>query len=261
MRIRLNPKGAIIRSVKDIFKYVSDEQFSESTIALKKLRSDITQYYISRNMDMEIITDQLNRLQVFFNARHRNIIFKQQVIHEELQMILTTLNNGGGKKPGNKYERLMQIYEDIQNDLEQFGRSRKYEDAESLRGDFSDIRELEDQFMTDDAEYKLYQELVRHIGLCSGTIIRASFKTMDDSDMAKMYTTFENLYPKIESLIASKQFRKVSKKEDEELSDSRIKEIKDLAELQGMNAEDIAGHIGISRDLVESILFEDGEEE
>lgn len=256
MRVRLSPKGAIIHNVKDIFSYVSDENFFEATIVLKTLRADIIQYYVSRDMDMETITDQLNGLQITFNARSTNMLLKQTVIYEGLQKIIATLNNGDEKnKPVDKYERLMQIYEDIQDDIEQFGRTRKYEDAESIRGDFSDIRELENKFRSDDAEYTIYQELVRQIGLCNGTMMRASFETVDDSDMKKMYNTFENLFPKIESLLASKEFREVTKKKEENLSESRIKEINDLVEQQNMNAEEIAKHTGLSKDAVESVMF------
>lgn len=257
MRIRLSPKGDISYNIKQIFNHVSKERFSQAEASLTLLRANITQYYISRDMPIETISSHLNKLQTYLNATPRNIVFKQQTIYNRLKEVISSLNNGE-KKPSNKYEHLLQIYEDIQNDVEQFAKSKRYEDAESIRGDFTEIRNLEEEFQTDKAEYKLYQDIVRQIGLCNGTIIRLSFEKLSGSDAKKMYATFENLYPKIELLVASKKFREEPKEEEEEMSDAKIKEIRDLSEHQKMNAEQIAEHTGASPSDIESVLF--GEE-
>lgn len=263
LRVRLNPKGDILTTVKDLFLLISTEDFDKARVMVESLRSSIIQYYICRNMNREKIISKLNTFATVLmsNLRiHRHL--KKKVAFDKLEEILTLLSTEDVKKtPSNKYDHLMQIYEDLQDDLEQFARLRRYEDTESIRGDFADIREMEPRFMTDDAEYTLYQDLVRQIGLCTGMLLRGSFSEKSGPDIKKMYVSFENLFPKFESLIASKKFRKVPKKDEEvsEISDSSIKEIHDLDELQGMNAEAIAGHTGLSQEIVESVLF--GEEE
>lgn len=260
MRIRLSPKGEIVTSIKQIFNDISNEEFFKAKGSVRLLQASITQFYISRNMDMDIINRRLNGLQLYLNAGCGNVGFKQQVIYKRLQELIGILNTGDGKKPSNKYDHLMQIYVDLQDDVGQFARTKRYEDAETIRGDFADIRGLEDQFSTDKAEYKLYQDIVKQIGLCNGALIRISFETSDSADIKKIYATFENLYPKIESLVASKKFRE-EKKGEEELSDVDIKQIKDLHEHQEMNAEQIAEYTGLSQDIVESVLFGDVDSE
>lgn len=261
MKLRLSPRGDIKYNVKQIFSLVSKGLFSDARESLALLRADLLQYYISRDMDTNTINGQLNRLQIRLEATHNTIPFKQKVIYKKLREIIKSLD-ADEQKPSDKYEHLLQIYADIQNDVEQFAKSKRYEDAETIRGDFTEIRNLDDKFQTDHAEYKLYQDIMRQIGLCTGTIMRLSFEKISGSDAKKMYVTFENLFPKIESLVASKKFREEPKDEKppEELADTKIKEIKDLME-QGMNAEQIVGQAGVSPEDVESIVFEDEKNE
>lgn len=240
-----------------MFNHVSNERFSDAKTSLALLRADITQYYVSRDITMETIATQLNRLQTRLDANYGNVTLKQQLIYKKLREVIRSLATCE-KEPGDKYEHLLQIYGDIQGDLEQFVKSKRYEDAEAIRDDFTEIRNLDADFQTDKAEYKLYQEVMRQIGLCTGTIVRLAYEKRSGSEAKKMYSTFENLFPKIESLIASKKFRE-EPKEEQDLSDTKIKEIRDLSKDQNMNAEQIASQSGIPQNDVESILF--GEEE
>lgn len=258
MRVRLSSKGDILQYTKAIFDFVSVRDYKGAEPSINLLQSALTQYYVSRGLDRKNINTEIYYLRTCLRADQRRFIFTdiKEIAYNRLEHVLEALATEDVEQiKRNKYERLLQIYENIQEDVEQFSRSRRSEDAESIRGDFADVRALEDQFATDDAEYTLYQDLIKQVGLCGGVLVRASFGEKGSPDMKKLYISFENLFPKIESLIASKKFRKLSKETEWELPESKVKEINDLAEQQEMTAEEIAKHLHLSKDVIEDVLF------
>ena len=255
MRVRMSTKGDVNSHIKKIFDFVSSNNYIEAKTEVEGLRGDIAKHFITRDITMTDITNLLNGFQHSLSVGNGNDILKKEVLQEELSEIIKLLNNVEQKHTTNKYERLMEIYEDLVDDVQEFNEKERPEDAEAIKVEFREIRALESQFTGDTTEYAAYKDVVRQMGLCTGSLTNIVNSKLAGAALAKMLRHFEHLYPKIELLVASKLHDKeVVKMAEKALADDQIEQIQDLSD-DGHNAEQIAELMGLDASVVEQSIF------
>jgi uncharacterized protein YukE len=260
MRVRMSTKGDVNSHIKNIFDLISSDNYLGAKTEVEGLRGDIAKHFITRNISMDDITYLLNGFQHSLSVGNGNDILKKEVLQEELSEIINLLNSVEQKNTSNKYERLKEIYEDLVDDVQQFNEKERPEDAEAIKVEFREIRDLESQFMSDTTEYAAYKAVVRQMGLCTGSLTNIVNNKLAGASLAKMLKHFEYLYPKIEELIASKLHDKeVKETVKTPLADDQIEQIKDLSD-EGNNAEQIAELTGLDASVIEQHIFGDENE-
>lgn len=260
MRVRMSTKGDVNSHIKKIFDFISSDNYIKAKTEVEGLRGNIAKHFITREISMADITDLLNGFQHSLSVGNGNDILKKEVLQEELSEIIKLLNTVEQKHTTDKYERLMEIYEDLVDDVQEFNEKERPEDAEAIKVEFREIRALESQFMADTTEYAAYKDVVRQMGLCTGALTNIVNSKLAGAALAKLLRHFEHLYPKIELLMASKLHAKEVKKVEKDLADDQIEQIKELSD-DGHNAEQIAELMGLDASVVEQSIFSGGDDE
>jgi hypothetical protein len=256
MRVRISTKGDVNFHIRKIFDLISSDNFIGATAEVESLRGDVAKHFITRNINMTEITDLINGFQHSLRVGNGNNITKKEVLQDELSAIIIFLNGVERKNTGNKYERLMEIYEDLIDDVQNFNEKERPEDAEAIKVEFREIRSLESEFMGDTAEYTAYKDVVRQMGLCIGALTNIVNGRLSSAALGKLLKNFEFLYPKIEVLVASKLHEKDGKIAEVEVAEDQIEQIKFLSD-EGNNAEQISDLTGLDMSVVEQYVFGD----
>jgi len=257
MRVRISTKGDVNFHIKKIFDFVASDSFIMARDEAELLRGDIAKHFITRGMDMSEIANMINGFQHSLSVGDGNNITKKEVLQDELSTIILYLNGAERKNTGDKYERLMEIYEDLIDDVQNFNEKKRPEDAEAIKVDFREVRSLESDFMDDTVEYSAYKDVVRQIGLCIGSLTNIVNDRISGATLTKMLKNFEFLYPKIEALVASKLHDKndeIVVDKVEAPAEDQIEQIKYLSD-DGNNAEQISELTGLDSSVVEQYIF------
>ena len=256
MRVRISTKGDVNFHIKKIFDLISSDNFIGAISEAEALRGDVAKHFVTRNISMAEIADMINGFQHSLRVGNGNNITKKEVLQDELSAIILFLNGVEQKNTGNKYERLMEIYEDLIDDVQNFNEKERPEDAEAIKVEFREIRSLESEFMGDNAEYAAYKDVVRQMGLCIGALTNIVNGRLSSAALGKLLKNFEFLYPKIEILVASKLHQKNEKVAEVEVAEDQIEQIKFLSD-EGNNAEQISDLTGLDQSVVEQFVFGD----
>jgi hypothetical protein len=256
MRVRISTKGDVNFHIKKIFDLISSDNFIGAISEAEALRGDVAKHFITRNIDMAKIADLINGFQHSLRVGNGNDITKKEVLQDELSAIILFLNGIEQKNTGNKYKRLMEIYEDLIDDVQNFNEKERPEDAEAIKVEFREIRSLESEFMSDTKEYAAYKDVVRQMGLCIGALTNIVNGRLSSAALGKLLKNFEFLYPKIEVLVASKLHEKDEKIAEIEVAEDQIEQIKFLSD-EGNNAEQISDLTGLDMSVVEQYVFGD----
>jgi len=263
MRIRLNTKGDIMYNIEQFFNDVSDEQYLDATSQVEQLRKNIGKHLITRDLDMFDINIMINGLQMVLKRGNGNNILKTKVCFDKMTEIIKSLEGADREKATDKWGRLKEIYEDLQEDVARFINTKKIRDVEAIKTDFRDIREMEKEFREDMVLYKRYQEVARQMGVCNAALIKLAYSgLMSDQQQTKLMSNFDFIFPKLEFLLASRLREKPEghegngKSEEEiDVPEDQVNEVNYLSKDMGWNAEQIAEHTGLDQDIVNEIIF------
>ncbi|MBS3748155.1 MAG: hypothetical protein KGY67_00460 [Candidatus Thermoplasmatota archaeon] len=193
MSLQLYSRGESKKYMENLFDDIQYGRINNAKNNAEKLKNCLLKYYITRNVDCDIIYEKFHRFNFLLsNCNNKNTLFNY----------LKEIRNISQLSISNPIMHLQQLYEDLRHDYLHVRSGT----VETMIDIFDEIRSLKPKIQEyKDTSYNYFTLVLQDVGECESVLTNLTMqkrKIPNDKTMKELIASFQKLFKDIQKVIA-----------------------------------------------------------
>lgn len=226
--MQLYTRGNAKKYMERLFEDIQYGRIDEAKINAENLKNCLLKYYITRNVECDVIYEIFHRFFFLLNRCNNKVT---------LFNYLREIRNISQLSVQNPIQRLEQLYDDLRHDYLYVQKGT----ADDMIDIFDEIRGLKPKLQEyNDTSYNYFTLVLQDIGECESVLTNLTLqkrKIPNDKTMKELTSNFQKLFKDIHKVIAPPVVINISPAELR--NQIKFKSLKDISEATGKREEEL----------------------